>query len=125
MPGPAPATPTARRLHRLAACAALLAGLTGGCASLTNPVADGVPVRKLPAELLAVPKAGEHTIPLSCLGQPRPDVYRLARGDVLAIFVEGFLGDRNQPLPVQSPGFLQIGQFGQQLRRTQPATGYP
>src|SRR5438552_267355 len=33
-----------------------LASASAGCAALTNPVADGVPVRRLPAEVLGRPQ---------------------------------------------------------------------
>ncbi|HEX5270350.1 MAG TPA: hypothetical protein VFW33_07685, partial [Gemmataceae bacterium] len=67
-----------------------------GCAAVTNPLADGVPVRRLPPELLAPPR-DLHPVALNLLGQPKPDAYRLAPGDVLGIYVEGVLGDHNQP----------------------------
>ena len=44
----------------------------GGCAALTNPVGDGVPVRHVDPHLLGKPKDGAKTIPLSLLGQPAP-----------------------------------------------------
>ena len=49
----------AMRVTRAGLLAAALAacGLTGGCAALTNPVADGVSVRRLPPELLQPTKA--------------------------------------------------------------------
>ena len=99
----------------------LCAALSGGCAAMTNPVGDGVPVRRLPAEMFVASKKDEQTIPLSCLRQPPPDVYRLARGDVLGVAVEGFLGERNQPLP------FHVGQLvhPRDQRRNQAALGYP
>src|SRR5437870_1643826 len=41
----------------------LLCGLLSGCAALTNPVANGVPVRRLPPELLGEPKEGAQPLP--------------------------------------------------------------
>lgn len=102
----------------LVACA-----LSGGCAALTNPVADGVSVRHMPAELLEPTKAGEQTIPMPLLGQPRPPTYRLEAGDVLGVYVEGFLGERDQPLPppVHVGPLVQI----REQHRLPPAAGYP
>jgi protein involved in polysaccharide export with SLBB domain len=74
--------------------ASLAAALCSGCAALTNPVARGVPVRNLPTELHAASRDGKETIPLSLLRQRPPDVYRLAPGDVLGVYIEGVLGDR-------------------------------
>src|SRR5687768_11990970 len=72
-----------------------------GCTAVSNPVFDSVPVRLLPPELLGPSKAGSQTIPLSLLRQPQPDVYRLDHGDVLGIYLDGIIGDRTQPVPLQ------------------------
>ncbi len=93
----------------------------GGCASLTNPVADGIPVRRLPSELLAPSKEFEETIPLTALGQPPQAAYRLAPGDVLGIWIEGVLGSATQlpPLHVAPPVVTK------DQRRHAPAVGVP
>jgi hypothetical protein len=109
--------PTRALLFFIAAFGLLL----GGCAAVTNPVGDGVPVRRVPVELLAIPKGDDHTIPLTLLRQPPPPVYTVAPGDVLGVFIEGFLGERNQPLPIHT-GLLPQSR---DLRRLTPATGYP
>ena len=107
-----------------AACCLLpVAGLASGCAAMTNPVGDGVSVRHLPPELLEPSKAGEQTIPLTLLGQPRPATYRLDAGDVLGVYVEGFLGERNPPdaLPIHVGPLVQ----SHDVRRLNPSAGYP
>jgi protein involved in polysaccharide export with SLBB domain len=93
----------------------LSCSLLTGCAALTNPVADGVPVRRLPPELLATSRESEKTIPLNLLRQSQPDAYRLDAGDVLGVYVEGILGQANQPPPVR---------YGEQ-GNVPPALGYP
>ena len=40
-------------------------------------------------------------IPLSYLRQPPPPAYLLDSGDVLGVFIEGVLGDKNQAPPVR------------------------
>jgi hypothetical protein len=109
--------PTPARTRRLAA--PLLAGLgcllAGGCAALTNPVADGIPVRRLPEEVFGRPASELRDLPLTLLRQGEPDAYRLAPGDVLGIVAEGILGERGQAPPVRLPG--DGGQA--------PALGYP
>jgi hypothetical protein len=92
----------------------LLAGL-GGCAAVSNPVANGVPVHRLPPEVLARPKKGDKTIPLSVLRQKPPDVYRLAPRDILGVWVEGVLGEEKQTPPVHFPENSQVP----------PAIGFP
>jgi protein involved in polysaccharide export with SLBB domain len=102
--------------RRLAAWLLLaLWACAGGCASWTNPVADGVPVRRLPADFFPTPKAEFKTIPLTALRQPPPDVYRLDKGDVVGIYIEGILGEKNLPPPVR---YAELGNLP-------PAVGYP
>jgi protein involved in polysaccharide export with SLBB domain len=79
----------------LAACG------SGGCAGLTNPVADGIPVRRLPDELFGRPKSELHQIPLNLLRIADPGDYKLDKGDVLAIVADEILTKENQPVPVQ------------------------
>jgi hypothetical protein len=98
----------------LLTAAACLASLSGGCAAFTNPVADGIPVRLVPLELLAESREAKEDIPLEFLGQPPPAVYRLAPGDVLGIWIEGVLGERVPP-PVQNP----------ERTKYPPGVGYP
>jgi hypothetical protein len=101
----------------------LAAGFLGasGCAAITNPIGDGVRVKHLPQELLVPSKEGEHTIPLTLLRQPPVSTYRLAPGDVLGVYVEGFLGDKNVPMPLHVN--LQVQP---RYQRQQPlASGYP
>jgi protein involved in polysaccharide export with SLBB domain len=89
------------RLAALTIIAAVAAAQ--GCAAVSNPVANGVPVRLLPPELLAESKEGLQTIPLSTLRQPPQPAYKLAPGDVVGIWVEGVLGEKNQPPMVRVP----------------------
>jgi protein involved in polysaccharide export with SLBB domain len=74
--------------------ALLASSLLQGCAALTNPVGNGVPVHLLAEDVTSKPKNEEVTLPIASLGQQAPDVYRLDRGDVLGIFVEGILEHR-------------------------------
>jgi protein involved in polysaccharide export with SLBB domain len=98
-----------------------LCAACGGCTALTNPVADGIPVRLLPPELLGPCKSGTQTIPLSLLRQPEPAVYQLDAGDVLGVFIEGYLGAANQPLPVYSAPPVEV----RDQNRLPPGAGYP
>ncbi len=82
------------------------AGLSGGCAALTNPVADGVPIRRLPAEVLGRSKADLQQIPLTLLRQKEPDLYRLDKGDVLAVVAPNVLGLPEQTPPIRLPDLL-------------------
>jgi protein involved in polysaccharide export with SLBB domain len=94
----------------------LLACLPGaGCAALSNPVADGVPVHLLPPDVLGPSRTEEFPIPLNYLRQPPPDVYRLDAGDILGVYIDTVLGERNVPPPVR---FAEQGNVS-------PALGYP
>ncbi len=86
-------------MRTLAFATLLLAFATTGCASLTNPVADGVPVRRVPAEILGRPKSELQATPLTLLRRPEPTAYRLDKGDVLAVIA----GDLFGPETVQAP----------------------
>ncbi len=108
---------------RFAISALVLCGswLSSGCEALTNPVGDAIPVRKVPPELMAPSKDCEEPLPLSLLRQPRPDLYRLGPGDVLGVYIEDFLGDRNLPLPVHVGPLLE----SPDQRRIPASAGYP
>lgn len=120
--------PMARSPLHVHACvsALLLVSLLSGCASLTNPSLNGIPVRRLPTELLSSPRREAlQTVPLSLLRQPQPDEYLLAPGDVLGVYIAGVfpLTFENQPLPLPPVNFpSQIDQIGAGLP---PSLGYP
>jgi Polysaccharide biosynthesis/export protein len=100
--------------------AALLAGVwSGGCAAVSNPVADAIPVHRLPPEILGKRKDEEKTIPLSLLHQKPPDIYRLGPGDVLSVFIEGVLpAEPKQSPPINLPP-------PEQNTTVQPSLGFP
>src|SRR5438067_1313220 len=115
-----PANPACRgRATRLVWALALLpvAGWSGGCAAFTNPVADGIPVRRLPAEVLGRPRSELQPLPLNLLRREEPPEYKLDKGDVLGIVADNVLTKENQPIPVQ---------FNPNPNATKPAyQGYP
>jgi protein involved in polysaccharide export with SLBB domain len=115
--------PASRRRPGLVAVLAV-AGLScalAGCASLTNPVADAVPVRRVPPELLAPSRDDQKTVPLTLLGMSAPATYRLAPGDVLGVSIEKSTGA--PILPSQLHVALPL-QFRDQ-RRLPPGAGFP
>jgi protein involved in polysaccharide export with SLBB domain len=89
-----------------------------GCAALSNPALEGIPVRLLPEELRGKSVEGFKPIPLNLLGQPEPDAYRVGAKDVLGVWVEGALGELRQPPPLLPAVILDNFQFPQ-------STGYP
>lgn len=111
--------------HLIALIVTLACCLTG-CSSLTNPVLNGIPVRKLPTDLLSQPhRESMQTIPLSLLRQKQPKDYLLAAGDVVGVFIAGVFPPTlaDQPLttpPVYFPS--QIDPLGSGLP---PSLGYP
>jgi protein involved in polysaccharide export with SLBB domain len=108
-------SPGPRRARTLPGVAALVCALLSGCAAVSDPVGDAIPVHRLPPEVHGVPREDERTIPLPLLRQKAPDVYRLAPGDVLGVWIESILGERNLPPPLHLPD--QVSQ--------EPAFGYP
>ncbi len=78
-------------------------GLLGGCAAITNPVANGIPASLVPPELLADAKEDMVPIPLNLLRRKPPEAYQLGPGDVLGVYIEGVLGEQDQAPPVNIP----------------------
>jgi hypothetical protein len=105
---------SALRLARALIGLALALSATG-CAALTNPLADGIPVRRLQPEAFGESRSDLKPVPLTSLTPPAPKAYLLDSGDVLGVFVEGILGERNGQPPVQ------IKEQG----NLPPAMGYP
>jgi protein involved in polysaccharide export with SLBB domain len=114
-----------RRSAAIAGLATAVCFLLSGCAAVTNPLVEGIPVRNVPDELLAKPRDDAHTIPLDLLGQPRQDVYRLEPEDVLGIWIEGVLQDSSKDRPAVAQVYVapQLQQL--QQRRLPPTIGYP
>jgi protein involved in polysaccharide export with SLBB domain len=113
-----PSPSSRRRVAPLLLGVALVCVPLSGCASFTNPVADGVRVRQLPPEFFGRPKADLRPIPLSLLRQQPPKAYRLDSGDLLGVWIEGILGKKDEPPPVASVDTAIGG-----LKST--AVGYP
>jgi hypothetical protein len=114
-------TATTRWLIACAACA-----LLPGCAAVTNPVANGVPVHLLPEELLAESREGFEQIPLTLLRQPPPESYVLATGDILGVFIEGIVGGENTPPPINIPDSAELPTPGScRLRSATPSRFVP
>jgi protein involved in polysaccharide export with SLBB domain len=110
-------------MTRLAALLlASAAAVSGGCAALTNPVADGIPVRHVPAEILGRPRADLKPIPLTLLRQADPEVYRLDKGDVVAVIADGIVTEKF------GPGGVSLQQIPTKLpdpNSNTAAIGYP
>lgn len=102
-------------LARNCVAVVLFAFLFTGCAALTNPIANGIPVHVLPDELLAESREGFEPIPLTTLRQPPPKEYVLAAGDTLGVYIEGVLGSADTPPPVNVPESADMP----------PSIGYP
>jgi Polysaccharide biosynthesis/export protein len=94
--------PVARQALAILA-ALLVCGVLSGCAALTNPVAKGAPVDRLPPEYLGSSREQTWPIPLNLLRQQPPETYTLAPGDVLGVWIEGVLGEKDQAIPVRLP----------------------
>ena len=88
---------------------------SAGCAAVTNPAKEGIPVELVEPALLARPKNPQMPITLSQLGQPPPEIYLLGPGDLLGVYIEGVLGGKAQGPPV----------VGGTLGSDVPSLGYP
>jgi protein involved in polysaccharide export with SLBB domain len=87
---------------------------TSGCATM-----KAIPAHRMPPSLLAVPRASKEPINFIRLRQDPPPVYQLGPRDILGIFIEGVLGQADQPPPVHFPD-QQGATSG-----TPPAIGFP
>ena len=75
---------------------ALAAGLPSGCSttgSFSGCDIPAVPASRLPSEFLGRPKSEMIELSLNRLRQKTPDVYQLAAGDVLGIYIETVPGN--------------------------------
>jgi Polysaccharide biosynthesis/export protein len=72
-----------------------------GCAAF-HPV-NGIPAHYLPVEMRTGNRSQQRTIDLSLLRQPPPPAYLVDAGDVLGVYVEGFVGKSTDPPPVFFP----------------------
>jgi hypothetical protein len=86
-----------------------------GCAALTNPVGSGIPVRRLPPEILGESRELEQTIPEKFLVAPRQDPYLITKGDVLGVYIKNVTGDEKLPPPVVTSPDTELP----------PSIGYP
>jgi protein involved in polysaccharide export with SLBB domain len=116
--------PESARPSRCAALLVLALGalLAPGCAAITNPLVDSIPVRHAPPELLQT-CIRDHldSIPLTFLQPPPVDVYRLDSGDVLGVWIDGIIGDLRVPIPVH----ILTNPALREQRTLPPSAGYP
>jgi hypothetical protein len=104
----------------------LLSLAASGCAALTNPLADALPVAKVPPELLCAPSRNAMvTIPLTLLRQQTPPIYRLGPNDVLGIYIEGVLPASSAGQPLTNPPIYFPTQLDPMARGLPPAIGFP
>jgi protein involved in polysaccharide export with SLBB domain len=98
----------------------LASSLGGGCAAVSNPtLPDAIPVHRLPPDVFGPSREAEKSIPLTLLRQEQPKNYLLDAGDILGIFIEGVLGERNTVPPILN---LQASLTG---TPPPPSVGFP
>lgn len=91
-----------------------------GCATFSVPVSEAIPVRRLPEDVLGPNKDELRPIPLDLLRQNPSESYKVDSGDILGVYIEEVLGERNQPIPVRDVG----GREGTRMSLP-PSLGYP
>lgn len=101
-------------IRKIAIFAACCLGLAG-CASVTNPVADGIPAGRVRSELLARSKEDLRDIPFLLLRRSPIEIYHVGPGDILGIVVDTILGDSGQFVPVRAG----------ETPEAPPSIGYP
>jgi protein involved in polysaccharide export with SLBB domain len=102
--------------HWLGLAALVTLSLLGsGCAAVSNPVGQGIPVNRLPPEYFAPPKEDLKPIPLTAFKTKKPDEHLVDKGDVLGVYIEGILGEKGTMPPVRLPD----------QNYQMPSVGYP
>ena len=92
------------RWYRLMVLTAMLVSTSmTGCTALFSPI-DTIPASRVPAQFLAEPQAQKVPLDPARLRQTKPQFYTLDADDVLAVFIEGVLGNVEEAPPVQIPG---------------------
>lgn len=102
----------------LAGC--LLMGGTG-CTSILSPI-EGVPVRMVPPEILAPPRANYIPLRLNRLKMGTPDEYLLAPDDILGVYIEGILPPKNEDAQIAEAPPVNFPEENSDLP---PSVGYP
>lgn len=95
------------------AIVALATAIVGAGCSAFN--VEGLNARRVPDFCLAEPRADKEPLNYLMLRQDSPAEYILAAEDTIGIFIEGILGDADQPIPVEA----------EVLGNHPPAVGYP
>ena len=105
-----------RSAMRLALMLAVMFSMSmTGCTALFSPL-DTIPASRLPDQFKAEPQAAKVPLNPARLRQTRPEFYTLDSEDVLGVFIEGVLGNADEPPPVQFPA---------QGSDLPPAIGFP
>ncbi|HMP16868.1 MAG TPA: polysaccharide biosynthesis/export family protein, partial [Gemmatales bacterium] len=71
-----------------------------GCASLSNPTANAIPVNRVPPEILGESREIEQTIPEKFLKAPKQEPYLLGPNDVLGIYIKNVTGGEKDIPPI-------------------------
>ena len=114
-----------RLLHRFAKTVSMtsclvVAGLSTGCTTLTQPI-TGIPVRRLPPQFLAQSKNNLVALDPARLSQEPPRQYLLDAGDVLGIYIEGILPYTSADKPPEPPPV----NFPAEDSTLDPSIGFP
>lgn len=102
-----------RQIRALCIAAAIvtLSVTMTGCSTVS-----GIPVGRVPAEILEVERKDDYQdISMLRLRQDPPEFYALGPGDVLGVYIKGVVGDEKQLPPVHYPEDTSLP----------PAVGYP
>jgi protein involved in polysaccharide export with SLBB domain len=94
-----------------------------GCSAITFPI-KGTPACCVPVDALVYPKRNLVQIDFAKLAQPQPEVYRLDKGDVIGVFVQGILPYHDADEPPMLPP-VQYRESRMSGASIPPAVGFP
>ena len=105
----------------LTAVAVLCVSSLTGCTSFMAPI-KGVPVRLVPHQYLAQPRANHVNLELTDLRQKPVDQYVLDSGDILGVYIEGILPPKTGEEDIAAAPPVNFPEAGSDLP---PSVGYP
>ncbi|TWU44358.1 Polysaccharide biosynthesis/export protein [Novipirellula aureliae] len=111
---------TTRWLNWPALTAMLVLLGSTGCTSLLTPI-EGIPVSRLPPELLGIRRSDYVPVPVVMLSIPAGQEYRLDEGDILGVYIQGVL-PFSSPTSVPEPPPVN---FPDSASALPPSIGYP
>ncbi|MCA9130542.1 MAG: polysaccharide biosynthesis/export family protein, partial [Planctomycetales bacterium] len=100
------------------------AAASSGCTALTQPI-DGVPADRLPPQFFTGEKNDQIPIDISLLAQEKPRQYTLGAGDVIGVYVPGYVPAMSTDAMLKEVSESPPVHFPDREDTLPPSTGFP